>query len=259
MSIELEAYKKNYESISSQNIRLQVKYFNPFFLVSRSWTILSIFLFTNNFILQKDELRRLQPLHTPGTVDTIVSDSLEIDELDPEQYPESPLSTVTSIFHQDSNSLDLARVVNCDLAINDLTTINTPEEIWLNLNGRCFEKFGNHDYIRSDVSISDLTWACSTLPAYLSWNLMRDYHDDIRLWIAKINNFKESEASQAKSPSVTLEESPSPAIETASRSLEETELQTPAASTISSQVESSSSLASTTSLQASPPSADLTK
>jgi hypothetical protein len=102
-------------------------------------------------------------------MDTVVSDNIEIDELGPEQlYPESPMSNVGSMFLQDSNNLDFARIVNCDLAINSLTTSNTPEEIWLNLNGRCIEKFGNNDCIKKDIVMSDITWACTTLPAYLS-------------------------------------------------------------------------------------------
>lgn len=62
-------------------------------------------------------------------------------------------------------------------------------KIWANLNLRCIERFGNKDYIKSDVSISDITWACTTLPAYRSWDTMKDYYDDIDRWLAKLNDF----------------------------------------------------------------------
>src|SRR5277367_2515235 len=136
------------------------------------------------------------------TMDTIVSDSIEMDESDSDQlYTESPTSTVGSVFYQDSSNLDFARIVNCDLAINHLTTSNTPEEIWINLNRRCIEKFGNNDYIKSDVTISDITWACTTLPAYISWSSIVNYHDDIKKWIAKINDFNLAPASPTASTS----------------------------------------------------------
>ena len=83
----------------------------------------------------------------------------------------SPASTVCSVFYQDSNTSDLARIVNCDLAMNDLSTFNTSEEIWLDLNRRCIKKFGHQDCIKNDVTISDITWACTTLSAYLSWSI----------------------------------------------------------------------------------------
>ena len=121
--------------------------------------------------------------------------------------------------------MDLVRVVNCDLAMNNLTTFNTPEEIWINLNRRCVEKFGNNDDIKSDVNISDITWACATLPAYLSWSSMVDYNNDIKRWIAKINdfdskNFDESELRASPSPSSSSEtesQPPSPSVGTESR------------------------------------------
>jgi hypothetical protein len=68
--------------------------------------------------------------------------SIEIDDL------ESPMSAVSSIFYHDSSNLNLTRIINCDLAINNLTTANMPEEIWKNLNRCCIEKFGNNDYIK---------------------------------------------------------------------------------------------------------------
>jgi hypothetical protein len=109
--------------------------------------------------------------------------------------------------------------------MNNLTTFNTPEEIWINLNRRCVEKFGNNDDIKSDVNISDITWACATLPAYLSWSSMVDYNNDIKRWIAKINdfdskNFDESELRASPSPSSSSEtesQPPSPSVGTESR------------------------------------------
>src|ERR1700722_16321368 len=105
-------------------------------------------------------------------MDTIVSDNL----------------TVCSVFYQDSNTSDLARIVNCDLAMNDLSIFNTSEEIWLDLNRRCIEKFSHQDCIKNDVTISDITWACITLSAYLSWSTIKDYYNDINGWIIKINS-----------------------------------------------------------------------
>src|ERR1700722_19903888 len=104
-------------------------------------------------------------------MDTIVSDNL----------------TVCSVFYQDSNTSDLARIVNCDLAMNDLSTFNTSKEIWLDLNRRYIEKFGHQDCIKNDVTISNITWACTTLSAYLSWSTIKDYYNDINGWITKIN------------------------------------------------------------------------
>ena len=81
---------------------------------------------------------------TPGTTNTIGSDSEdELDEL-PKELLQCP------------NDSDLARILNCDLAINKLTTFDTPQEIWLSLNLRCIEKFENKDHIHDNVSISDL-------------------------------------------------------------------------------------------------------
>ncbi|CAB5381535.1 unnamed protein product [Rhizophagus irregularis] len=96
LSSELEIYRRRCEEISNQNIHLQ------------------------------NELHQLQTSNiscTPGTVDTIVSDELNFEQLPPK-------STFGSVFCQDSDNLDFARIVNCDMAINGLTTINTPDEIW---------------------------------------------------------------------------------------------------------------------------------
>ena len=85
-----------------------------------------------------------------------------------------------------SNDSELAHIINCDLAINELTTFDTAEKIWSNLNQRCIEKFGSQDYIKDDVTISDVTWGCTTLPAYCNWNKVKAYYDNINSWIEKI-------------------------------------------------------------------------
>lgn len=139
---------------------------------------------------------------TVGTTETIVSDfNVDMDESLKEllQYstPEhSPLESSTTspcstLFHESNNS-ELARVLNCDLAINNLSTSDTAVKIWSNLNSRCIEKFGDQDHIKNDVTITDITWASVTLPAYRSWSVMQDYIDDIDKWTAKIDNFCKS-------------------------------------------------------------------
>ena len=81
--------------------------------------------------------------------------------------------------------------------MNNLTTSDDVAKIWSNLNLRCIEKFGNQNHIKNDVSISNITWASMTLPAYRSWNTMKNYHDDINKWIVKINNFCRSNLSNS--------------------------------------------------------------
>lgn len=76
--------------------------------------------------------------------------------------------------------------------MNNLTTFDTAENIWANLNLRCIEKFGNQNHIKNNITISDITWASMTLPAYRSWNAMKDYFDYIDSWMTKINNFCKS-------------------------------------------------------------------
>ena len=88
-------------------------------------------------------------------------------------------STPSLIFYYESNNSELARIINCNLAMNNLTISDDAAKIWSNLNLHCIEKFGNQDHIKNDVSISDITWASTTLPAYRSWNTMKNYHDDI--------------------------------------------------------------------------------
>ena len=83
-------------------------------------------------------------------------------------YLESSASTPSSTFYCKSNNSELARIINCDLAMNNLTTSDDAAKIWSNLNLRCIEKFGNQDYIKNDVSISNITWASTTLPTYCS-------------------------------------------------------------------------------------------
>ena len=136
---------------------------------------------------------------TVGTIETIVSDfNIDMNEPLKEllQYstPEhSPLeSSTTSLLFHESNNSELARVLNCDLAINNLSTSDTAAKIWLNLNLRCIEKFGGQDHFKNDVTITDITWASVTLPAYRSWSVMKDYIDDIDKWAAKIDNFCKS-------------------------------------------------------------------
>jgi hypothetical protein len=105
-----------------------------------------------------------------------------------EEYSTSEPSTPC----HNSNDSELARIINCDLAINRLTTSDTAEKIWSNLNQRCIEKFGDQDHVKNDVIISDLTWACTTLTAYRSWNKVKAYFNNINSWIEKINHFCKS-------------------------------------------------------------------
>jgi len=125
---------------------------------------------------------------TAGTTDTIVSDSDEGESLQcstPEHsYLESSASTPCTLY-QDT---ELARIINCDLAMNNLTTSDTADKIWSKLNQRCIEKFGKDHLIK----ISDVTWACKILPAYSNWNTMEEYYGDINEWISKINNICKS-------------------------------------------------------------------
>lgn len=104
-------------------------------------------------------------------------------------YVSTPCSTIYN--DPEPNDSELARIINCDLAVNNLTTYDTAKKIWTNLNERCIEKFGDEDqdHIKNNVVMSDITWACKTLPAYCSWNKINDYYSDINRWIEKINNF----------------------------------------------------------------------
>ena len=117
---------------------------------------------------------------TSSITNTIDSDSKdELDELPKEllQYP---------------NNSDLIRILNCDLAINKLTTFDTSQEIWLSLNLCYIKKFGNEDHIYDNILILDLTWACIILPTYRSWNTIKEYCDKIDIWINKVKAFCKS-------------------------------------------------------------------
>lgn len=153
------------------------------------------------------------------TMDTVVSDEIVsddginelIDELSrdnikppessttppPTLYSES--TTPGSIFYPKRDS-EFARLVNCDLAMNGLATSNLPDDIWANLNKRCIQKFGENNHIKNNASVEDVTWACITLPAYLSWNLMGKYHDEINNWIIKINTFSLTPTTTSSDP-----------------------------------------------------------
>ncbi|CAB5346778.1 unnamed protein product [Rhizophagus irregularis] len=122
LSSELEIYRRRCEEISNQNIHLQ------------------------------NELHQLQTSNiscTPGTVDTIVSDELNFEQLPPK-------STFGSVFCQDSDNLDFARIVNCDMAINGLTTINTPDEIWVDRKNRRFQFKNSEGFEASQIPSSSV-------------------------------------------------------------------------------------------------------
>ncbi|POG77155.1 hypothetical protein GLOIN_2v1474079 [Rhizophagus irregularis DAOM 181602=DAOM 197198] len=97
---------------------------------------------------------------TAGTADTDsnVDESLKqlLNYSTPERSLfESSTSTPRSSLYRESNNSELARVINCDLAMNNLTTFDIAENIWANLNLRCIEKFGNNDSQTADISNSD--------------------------------------------------------------------------------------------------------
>jgi hypothetical protein len=96
-----------------------------------------------------------------GTADTIISDIDEplkqlLQYSTPEHLPESTTSTPHSTLYHEINDSELARALNCDLALNHLTTFDTPSKIWLNLNNRCIEKFGSQSYIKNNATISNI-------------------------------------------------------------------------------------------------------
>ncbi|CAB5130775.1 unnamed protein product [Rhizophagus irregularis] len=97
---------------------------------------------------------------TAGTAntDSNIDESLKqlLNYSTPEHAPfESLTSTSHSSLYRESNNSELARVINCDLAMNNLTTFDTAENIWANLNLRCIEKFGNNNSQTADISNSD--------------------------------------------------------------------------------------------------------
>ncbi|GET63635.1 hypothetical protein GLOIN_2v1875277 [Rhizophagus irregularis DAOM 181602=DAOM 197198] len=135
---------------------------------------------------------RLQPENTRSTTSgTTGSVNESLRELLQYSTPEHTClkSSPSSSLYLKPNDSELARVLNSDLSINNLSTSDTKTKIWSNLNIRCIEKFGRQDHIKNDVSISDIMWASTTLPAYRSWNTMKNYYDDIDKWIAKISSF----------------------------------------------------------------------
>ncbi|GES93703.1 hypothetical protein GLOIN_2v1840269 [Rhizophagus clarus] len=154
--------------------------------------------YTKNKLQKYSNLELVTPENTHpvsvGTADTIISD---MDELlkqllqysIPEHLPESTTSTPYSTLYHEINDSKLARALNCDLALNHLTTLDTPSKIWSNLNNRCIEKFGSQNCIKNNATISNITWAKTTLSGYRNWNMMQNYYDDIDKWIVKINNF----------------------------------------------------------------------
>ncbi|GET50617.1 hypothetical protein GLOIN_2v1877145 [Rhizophagus irregularis DAOM 181602=DAOM 197198] len=138
------------------------------------------------------EVIRLQPENTRSTTSgTTGSVNESLRELLQYSTPEHTCleSSPSSSLYLKPNDSELARVLNSDLSINNLSTSDTETKIWSNLNIRCIEKFGGQDHIKNDVSISDIMWASTTLPAYRSWNIMKNYYDDIDEWIAKISSF----------------------------------------------------------------------
>ncbi|GBB96233.1 hypothetical protein RclHR1_27070001 [Rhizophagus clarus] len=168
-----ELYKSKYELVLNHNVSLENK------LQKYSTPVMA---------------ENTRSSDTAGTADTDsnVDESLKqlLNYSTPERSPfESSTSTPRSSLYRESNNSELARVINCDLAMNNLTTFDTAENIWANLNLRCIEKFGNQNHIKNNITISDITWASMTLPAYRSWNAMKDYFDYIDSWMTKINNF----------------------------------------------------------------------
>ncbi|GET03298.1 hypothetical protein GLOIN_2v1840269 [Rhizophagus clarus] len=107
-----------------------------------------------------------------GTADTIISDMDEplkqlLQYSTPEHLPESTTSTPYSTLYHEINDSELARALNCDLALNHLTTLDTPSKIWSNLNNRCIEKFGSQNCIKNNATISNITWAKITLSGFV--------------------------------------------------------------------------------------------
>ncbi|UZO24414.1 uncharacterized protein OCT59_016716 [Rhizophagus irregularis] len=163
-----ESYKSKYELVLNHNVKL--KYSTPVMA------------------------ENTRSSNTAGTADTDsnVDESLKqlLNYSTPEHSPfESSTSTPHSSLYHESNNLELAHIINCDLAINNFPTFDTAENIWANLNLRCIEKFGNQNHIKNNITISDITWTSMTLPAYCSWNTMKDYYYYIDSWMIKINNF----------------------------------------------------------------------
>ncbi|POG64275.1 hypothetical protein GLOIN_2v1881506 [Rhizophagus irregularis DAOM 181602=DAOM 197198] len=134
---------------------------------------------------EPENTRSTSTSRTTGSVNESLKELLQYSTPEHTCLESSPSSSL----YLKPNYSELARVLNSDLSINNLSTSDTETKIWSNLNLRCIEKFGRQDHIKNDVSISDIMWASTTLPAYRSWNTMKNYYDDIDNWIAKISSF----------------------------------------------------------------------
>ncbi|UZO08135.1 uncharacterized protein OCT59_028399 [Rhizophagus irregularis] len=147
-----ELYKSKYDSVLNNNAKLQNK-------------------------LQKySNLGLVTPENTcpvsVRTADTIISDMDEplkqlLQYSTPEHLPESTTSTLYSTLYHEINDSELARALNYDLALNYLTTLDTPSKIWSNLNNHCIKKFGGQNCIKNNATISNITWAKTTLLGFV--------------------------------------------------------------------------------------------
>ncbi|GES87032.1 hypothetical protein GLOIN_2v1781828 [Rhizophagus clarus] len=134
-----ELYKSKYELVLNHNVSLENK------LQKYSTPVMA---------------ENTRSSDTAGTADTDsnVDESLKqlLNYSTPERSPfESSTSTPRSSLYRESNNSELACVINCDLAMNNLTTFDTADNIWANLNLRCIEKFGNNNSKTADISNSD--------------------------------------------------------------------------------------------------------
>ncbi|GBC29986.1 uncharacterized protein OCT59_010461 [Rhizophagus irregularis] len=131
-----ELYKSKYDSVLNNNAKLQnelQKYFNLGLVTPENTRPVSV-----------------------STADTIISDMDEplkqlLQYLTLEHLPKSTTSTPYSTLYHEINDSKLARALNCDLALNHLTTLDTPSKIWSNLNNRCIEKFGGQNCIKNNT------------------------------------------------------------------------------------------------------------
>ncbi|GET00567.1 hypothetical protein GLOIN_2v1840268 [Rhizophagus clarus] len=109
-----ELYKNKYDSVLNNNAKLQnelQKYSNLGLVMPENTRPVSI-----------------------DTADTIISDMDEplkqlLQYSTPEHLPESITSTSYSTLYHEINDSELARALNCDLALNHLTTLDTPLKI----------------------------------------------------------------------------------------------------------------------------------
>ncbi|EXX53823.1 hypothetical protein GLOIN_2v1814732 [Rhizophagus irregularis DAOM 181602=DAOM 197198] len=129
-----ELYKSKYELVLNHNVSLE--YSTP---------------------VMAENTRSSDTAGTANT-DSNIDESLKqlLNYSIPEHAPfESSTSTSHSSLYRESNNSELACIINCDLAMNNLTTFDTAENIWANLNLRCIEKFGNNNSQTADISNSD--------------------------------------------------------------------------------------------------------